>query len=115
MNYREREAELEEIFYNYRMELIDLSNTAVMNKQIVLRLSCLVWEFKQKYRTNSRFYYVSQKEYKADYERIVAQEKRLVWDGDYEDEAALAIKQAKEYLELIAGYRVRKPDRNRVF
>lgn len=115
MDFKKRESELEDIFRKHREELIDVSNTAPMNKQIVLRLSCLAWEFKQKYRTNSRFYYVSQKEYKADYERIVVWEKRLVWDGDFEKEAALAIEQAKEYLDLIAGYRVRKSDRNRVF
>lgn len=115
MDFKKREIELEDTFRKHREELVDISNTAPMNKQIVLRLSCLAWEFKQKYRTNSRFYYVSQKEYKADYERIVAWEKRLVWDGDFEKEAALAIEQIKEYLELIAGYRIRKPDRNRVF
>ena len=50
MDFKKREAELERIFYKNRMRLADLSNTAPINRQIILRCSCLAWELKQKYR-----------------------------------------------------------------
>lgn len=117
MQYKKREAELERKFYKNRMDLIDLSNTAPINKQIVLRLSCLAWEFKQSYKGEDAVgrYYVKQSSYKADLERILAQEKRLIQGGDYYNKALEAIREAKEYLWMIGGSRVRVPDKNRVY
>lgn len=115
MNYKAREAELEELFYNHRMELIDLSNTAPMNKQVIQRLSCLAWEFKYKYRAEGVAYYVSKRSYEADLERIIAIERKMIHGGDFEAEALEAVAQAKEYLDLVAGYRVRKADKNIVY
>ena len=109
MGYGKREAELERKFYRHRMELVDLSNTAPVNKLAILKLSCLAWELKQKYRVEGG------KSYEEDLERILAIERKLIQGGAYEAEALEAVKEAKEYLELIAGYRVRKTSKNRVF
>ena len=115
MGYGKREAELERKFYRHRMELVDLSNTAPVNKLAILKLSCLAWELKQKYRVEGGSYYVSRKSYEEDLERNLAIERKLIQGGAYEAEALEAVKEAKEYLELIAGYRVRKTSKNRVF
>ena len=53
--------------------------------------------------------------YAADLERIRAIERKLMQGGDSEAEAKLAIAELKEYLELIAGYRIRESKKNRVY
>lgn len=115
MNFKKREAELERKFYKNRMDLIAISTTAPINQQIIARLSALAWHFKQSYKTDAVYYYVSKKAYKADLEQIQLQEKRLIKGGAYEAEALEAIKDIKEYLWLVGGSKVRQPDRNRVY
>lgn len=115
MDFKKREAELERIFYKNRMRLADLSNTAPINRQIILRIACLAWELKQKYRAKGVAYYVPKRSYAADLERIRAIESKLIQGGDSEAEANVAIAELKEYLELIAGYRVRDSKQNRVY
>lgn len=117
MQYKEREAELEKKFYKNRIDLIDLSNTAPINKQIVLRLSCLAWEFKQSYKGENALgrYYVSKSSFNADLQRILAVEKKLIQGGDFEPEALKAISEVKEYLWMVAGSKLRIPDKNRVY
>lgn len=115
MDFKKREAELERIFYKNRMRLADLSNTSPINQQIILKLSSLAWELKQKYRAKGVAYYVSKRSYAADLERMRSIESKLIQGGDSEVEARVAIAEAKEYLELIAGYRVRENKKNRVY
>ena len=115
MDFKKREAELERIFYKNRMRLDDLSNTAPINRQIILRIACLAWELKQKYRDKGVAYYVPKRSYAADLERIRAIESKLIQGGDSEAEAKVAIAELKEYLELIAGYRVRENKQNKVY
>lgn len=114
MNYRKREAELERLFYKCHMRLAKLGSEAHINELVILRLSCLAWELKQKYRAQGMSWYVSQKAYKADLEKITALEE-LIESGAHVAEARLAVVEIREYLELIAGYRVKCTKKNRVF
>lgn len=107
-----------EIFRKARytmQELAHLSNTAPINQQIRRRSACMIWQFKQDYLADGSSYYVGKKRYEADMESITALERKVIQGGAYEVEALEAIKEAKEYLELVAGYRVRKIDKNRVY
>lgn len=119
MQYKKREAELERKFYKNRMDLVALSATAPINKQIVLRLSCLAWEFKQSYKGEDAVgrYYVRKSSYKDDLQRILDVEKKLIQGGEYEPDALKAISEAKEYLWMVTGSRMRVivPDNSIVY
>lgn len=115
MDFKKREAELERIFCNNRLRLATLSDAAPINKQIVFKLSCLAWHFKQRYRNESVAYYVAKRDYEADLSKVKALEDELIQGGDSEAEAKVAIAEAREYLELIAGYRVRNNKKTRVY
>jgi hypothetical protein len=115
MLHQKRVSELDRKAYNTRQSLVDLSNTAPINRQVRLRCACIMWELKQKYIRESYAHYVSKKSYEADLAKITAVEKKIIQGGAYEAEALEAVAEAKEYLELVAGYRVRKPDKNRVY
>lgn len=117
MQYKKRKAELERKFYKNRMELVALSTTAPINQQIILRISCLAWEFKQTYKGEDAVgrYYVRKSSYNADLQRILDIEKKLIQGGDYDTEALKAISEAKEYLWMIAGSKVKVPDKNIVY
>ncbi len=112
MNFKKREAELERKFYKRRMDLIALDSTAPINKQIVARLSALAWHFKQTYKTDAVYYYVSKKAYNNDLAKIKLQEEKLVKGGEYDDKALEALSEIKEYLWIIGGSKI---DRNRVY
>lgn len=93
---------------------IDLSNTAPINRQVVKDLAVLEWHFKQKYRAEGVAHYVSKKSYEEDLDKIRALENKII-QADYRAEAIGAVEEAKEYLELIAGYRLRDNSKCRVF
>jgi len=115
MSFKKREAELERKFYKRRMDLIAISSTAPINQQIIARLSALAWHFKQSYKTDAVYYYVSKKAYREDLEQIQLQEKRLIQGGAYEAEALEAISEIKEYLWIIGGSKVRDNRKTRVY
>lgn len=93
---------------------IDLSNTAPINRQVVRDLAVLEWQLKQKYRAEGVAHYVSKKSYEEDLAKIGALESKII-EADYKAEALEAVEEAKEYLELIAGYRVRVNTKTRVY
>ena len=115
MSYKKREAELERKFYKNRMDLIAIGSTAPINQQIIARLSALAWHLKQKYRAEGSSYYVSKRSYEADLSKITALAGKVAQGEAFESEALEAVKEAKEYLELIAGYRVRDNRKTRVY
>ena len=92
---------------------IDLSNTAI-NRQVVRDLAVLEWQLKQKYRAEGVAHYVSKKSYEEDLAGIGSLESKII-EADYKAEALEAVAEAKEFLELIAGYRVRVNTKTRVY
>ena len=59
--------------------------------------------------------YVSKASYKADEERIKSLEAKIIKGGSDEERAVKAIAEAKEYLEIVAGSRVRDNSKCLVF
>jgi hypothetical protein len=57
---------------------------------------------------------VSKKSYEEDLARIGSLESKII-EADYKAEALEAVAEAKEFLELIAGYRVRVNTKTRVY
>lgn len=97
------------------VSFLSLTPSDPPNQIIRFRLSCLVWRFKQKYITDSTAYYISKKSYTEDVAKITALEDAIIKQEAYSAEALEEIKEAKEYLELIAGHRVRNRSKNRVY
>ena len=87
-----------------RESLAGVSNTAPLNVQVRLRAYCMIWELKQKY-------------YKADtplpYVKFL--EAKIIKGRSDEERAVKAIAEAKEYLEIVAGSRVRDNSKCLVF
>ena len=98
-----------------RQSLAGMPSTAPINQRIQLRAYCIIWELTQRYRAEGSAYYVSKRSYDADLANITALEDEITQGGAYETEALEAVKEAKEYLELIAGYRVRDNRKTRVY
>lgn len=95
----ERARQIEYKARKQRESLAGVSNTAPLNVQVRLRAYCMIWELKQKYyKADTPLPYVSKASYKADEERAVK-----------------AVVELKEYLEIVAGSRVRDNSKNRVF
>lgn len=99
-----------------RESLAGVSNTAPLNVQVRLRAYCMIWELKQKYyKADTPLPYVSKASYKAELERVSSLEAKIIKGGSDEERAVKAIAEAKEYLEIVAGSRVRDNSKNRVF
>ncbi len=99
-----------------RESLAGVSNTAPLNVQVRLRAYCMIWELKQKYyKADTPLPYVSKASHKADEERIKSLEAKIVKGGSDEERAVKAIAEAKEYLEIVAGSRVRDNSKCLVF
>lgn len=95
-------------------ELASITTEAPINMQISYRLACLQWDLAQEYRSEDAPYYVSRKRYEADLRRIDALAAEIS-EGAYKAQAVQAAAEAKEYLSLIAEYRIRNHKKNRVF
>lgn len=68
----------------------------------------MIWELKQKYyKADTPLPYVSKAIHKADEERIKSLEAKIIKGGSDEKRAVQAIAELKEYLELVAGSRVK--------
>lgn len=76
----------------------------------------MIWELKQKYyKADAPLPYVSKASHKADEERIKSLEAKIIKGGSDEERAVKAVVELKEYLEIVAGSRVRDNSKNRVF
>lgn len=99
-----------------REMLMGVSNTAPLNVQVRFRIYCLLWELKQKYYENDTpLPHVSKRSYDEDLERIAYWERKIIVGGSDEDRARKAVKEAKEYLSIVAEARIRDAKKNRVF
>lgn len=91
-----------------------VTKDAPQNMQIAYRAACLVWVFAQGYRSESSNYYVSRKRYNADVQRIALLEAEIT-EGAYKAQVIQAVSEAREYLSLVAEYRIRENRKCRVF
>ena len=98
-----------------RQSLAGMPSTAPINQRIQLRAYCIIWELTQRYRAEGSVYYVSKSSYEADLAKITALADKIIQGGDYEAEALEAVNEVREYLELVAGYRVRDNRKTRVY
>lgn len=94
--------------------LAGISNTAPINVYIRFGAYNIIWQLKQDYITNYPVY-VTKKRCEVDLAKIVKLEKKIIEGGADEERARKALAEAKEYLEIVAGSRVRVKDNNRVF
>lgn len=93
-----------------------IAEAAPLNVQVRLRAYCMIWELKQKYyKADTPLPYVSKASHKADEDKIKSLEARIIKGGSDEERAVKAVAEAKEYLEIVAGSRVRDNTKNRVF
>lgn len=96
--------------------LAGVSSTAPINVQVRLQIYSLLWHLKQKYHNpDNPLFYVSKRAYEEDLRKITAIESRIITDGSDEPRARKAVKEAKEYLSIVAGSKLRVKDQNRVF
>lgn len=58
---------------------------------------------------------MSKASYEADLERVSSLEAKILKGGSDEERAVKAVVELKEYLEIVAGSRVRDNSKNRVF
>lgn len=66
-----------------------------------------MWEFAQEYRSESSNYYVSRKRYEASVKRVDLLEAEIT-EGSYKELTVEAVSEAREYLRLVAEYRIRE-------
>lgn len=93
-------------------DLASITTEDPQNKQTAYKAACLVWELAQEYRSGSSNYYVSRKCYEASVKRINLLEAEIT-EGSYKELAVEAVSEAREYLRLVAEYRIR--EKNRVY
>lgn len=111
-----RAKEIDRKARHQREMLLGVSSTAPINVQVRFRLYCLLWELKQKYYENDiPLPYVTRWSYEEDLERILYWERRIITGGSDEERARKAVKEAKEYLNIVAEARIRDTKKNRVF
>lgn len=73
-----------------------------------------MWVFAQEYRSESSNYYVSRKRYNADVQRIDLLEAEIT-EGAYKAQVIQAVSEAREYLSLVAEYRIKENRKCRVY
>ena len=117
MDSKEKKLEkrLYKVAQHKMLKYIHIEDKTSINYWVIRQVAILEWELYQKYRTNSTSHYVSRAEYEADLERIVAFENWIIEGQQAQVEAEDTVKEAKELLELIAGYRVRDNKKPRVY
>lgn len=111
-----RAKEIDRKARHQREMLLGVSSTAPINVQVRFRLYCLLWELKQKYYKNDTpLPYVTRRSYEEDLESVLYWERRIITGGSDEGRARKAVKEAKEYLSIVAEARIRDTKKNRVF
>lgn len=113
---KEKRRELE-LFHKAQREakrLASITTEAPHNKQIAYKAACLVWELAQEYRSEASPYYVSRAKYEGSLRRVQALEDEIQ-SGAYKPQAEIAVAEAREYLSLVAEYRIRDNKKCRVF
>lgn len=99
----------------YKMQsLACISSTAPINQQIQLRAYYAIWELKQKHRGEGSASYMTKKAHKEALERIKVLEDSITEEA-YIYEALEAVKEAGEYLSILADNMLRSTQKNRVF
>lgn len=94
--------------------LASITTEAPHNKQVAYKAACLVWELAQEYRSEDSPHYVSKKRYEGSLRRVQALEDEIQ-SGAYKPQAEIAVSEAREYLKLVAEYRIRDNKKCRVF
>lgn len=113
-NFRKKELMLLNKSIQRAKDLASITTEDPQNKQTVYKAACLVWELAQEYRSGSSNYYVSRKCYEASVKRVdlLAAE---ITEGSYKELAVAAVSEVREYLSLVAEYRIRENRKCRVF
>lgn len=109
-SFRKREIMLFNRSIQRAKDLASVTTEDPQNKQTAYKAACLVWEFAQEYRSESSNYYVSRKHYEASVKRIELLEAEII-EGSYKELAVEAVSEAREYLSLVAEYRIREKSR----
>ena len=112
--FKQRELYLHDKALKTSHELLPIYKGASVNIKITFELIRLQLIFNQKYRVESKYYYVSKKDYNADLHKIEYLEAGIV-EGPYKAQAVQAVAETKEYLSLIAEYRIRNNKKCRVY
>lgn len=96
-----------------REMLLGVSSTAPINVQVRFRIYCILWELKQKYYENDTpLSYVTRRNYEENLAKITSIERRIITGGSDEERARKAVKEAKEYLSIVAEARIRDTKKN---
>lgn len=107
---KRRELELFNKAQREAKRLASITTEAPHNKQLAYRAACLIWELAQEYRSAYSPYYVSKARYAKSVRQIQALEDAMQ-SGAYKAEAAIAVAEAKEYLDLVTNNRKREKTR----
>jgi hypothetical protein len=94
--------------------LASITTEAPHNEQVLYKAFCLIWELAQEYRSEDSPHYVSKKRYEKSLERVQALEGEIQ-SGAFKPQAEIAVAEAREYLSLVAEYRIRDNKKCRVF
>ena len=111
-----RAKEIDRKALHQRELLAGVSSTAPVNVQIRLRIYNLLWFFKQSYyKDDIPLPYVNRRSYEEDLERIAYLERKIIVGGADEARARKAVKEAEEYLSIVAEPYIRDRKKCRVF
>ena len=106
-NFRKKELMILNKSIQRAKELASITTEDPQNKQTAYKAACLVWKLAQEYRSERSNYYVSRKRYEASVKRIDLLEAEIT-EGSYKELAVEAVSEAREYLRLVAEYRIRE-------
>lgn len=96
--------------------LAGVSSSAPVNVQIRLKIYSLLWFFKQSYYKNDNpLFSVDRRSYEADLERISYLERKIIVGGSDEERARKAVKEAREYLAIVAEPFIKSGRKCRVY
>lgn len=113
-SFRKREIVLFNKAIQRAKDLASVTTEDPQNKQTAYKAACLVWGFAQQYRSENSNYYVSRKCYGASIKRIDLLEAEII-ESSYKELAVEAVSEAREYLSLVAEYRIREKRKCRVY
>lgn len=109
-SFRKRELILFNKSIQRAKDLASITTEDPQNKQTAYKAACLVWKLAQEYRSERSNYYVSRKRYEASVQKVDLLEAEIT-EGSYKELAVEAVSEAREYLRLVAEYRIREKNR----